>query len=273
MAMEQGPGWPSARKQRIINGKAVFDCLRTWSQMRIPVLQGVIRRRILANFRIDAGVMQDLLPSRFRPKLQARYAIAGICLIRLESVRPQGAPALLGLSSENAAHRVAVEWDEAGGGGRDGVFIPRRDTGSLLNSFAGGRLFPGEHHRATFHVEEGPANIDLRMRSRDESLSVRIRGRIGGAFPPTSCFPNLEAASSFFQSGSLGFSVTSRPGRLDAVELRTKSWKVDVLQVDEIFSSYFTDERLFPRGSVEFDCALLMRDVPHEWHSAEEMHL
>jgi hypothetical protein len=81
---------------------------RPTSRMRLPVLQGVIRRRILVNFRVDPGVMQAQLPSRFRPKLHRGHAIAGICLIRLESVRPRFVPRLLGFSSENAAHRVAV---------------------------------------------------------------------------------------------------------------------------------------------------------------------
>ncbi|WP_218137711.1 hypothetical protein [Streptomyces sp. 2131.1] len=44
------------------------------------------------------------------------HAVTGICLLRLGSVRPVRAPKALGLRSENAAHRIAVEWD-----GPDGV--------------------------------------------------------------------------------------------------------------------------------------------------------
>src|ERR1700749_2901214 len=98
--------------------------------MRIPVLKGTIKRRLLVNFRVDPAVIQKLLPRPFRPKLQRGHAIAGICLIRLEHIRPAGVPEMLGLSSENAAHRVAVEWTDAAGVAREGVFIPRRDTGS-----------------------------------------------------------------------------------------------------------------------------------------------
>jgi uncharacterized protein YqjF (DUF2071 family) len=66
--------------------------------MRLPVIQGVIRRRILVNFRVDPGVMQTQLPSRFRPKIHEGQSIAGICLIRLDSVRPRFFPQALGLS-------------------------------------------------------------------------------------------------------------------------------------------------------------------------------
>jgi len=240
--------------------------------MRLPVIQGVIRRRILVNFRVDPSVMQAQLPSRFRPKLHQGHSIAGICLIRLESVRPRFVPPLLGLSSENAAHRVAVHW-QAESGEKEGVFIPRRDTGSAMNHLAGGRLFPGEHHRARFAVREGPESIDLRMRSDDGEISVRVLGRLGGTLPGSSCFSSLAEASAFFEPGSVGYSVTSDSGRLDGIELRTHGWSVEPLQVEAVQSSYFSEETRFPRGSVEFDCALVMRNLGHEWHSAEDLYV
>jgi hypothetical protein len=43
-------------------------------------------------------------------------------------------------------------------------------------------------------------------------------------------------------------------------------WKITPLAVERVYSSYFADESRFPPGSVEFDCALLMRNIPHEWH-------
>ena len=116
--------------------------------MRLPKVHGVIRRRLLVNYRVDPDVVARQLPQPFRPKLYRDTAIAGICLIRLEEIRPKGFPRLAGLSSENAAHRIAVERDDAEGR-HEGVYIPRRDTGSLVNQMAGGRLFPGEYRRAT----------------------------------------------------------------------------------------------------------------------------
>ena len=97
--------------------------------MNIPTLIGTIRRRILVNFRADPDVIQHFLPQGFRPKLQDGHAVAGICLIRLENIRPKFVPDLVGINSENAAHRIAVEWDE-NGDVKEGVFIPRRDTDS-----------------------------------------------------------------------------------------------------------------------------------------------
>jgi len=78
--------------------------------MRIPVIRGMIKRRLLVNFRADPEVVQRILPEPFKPKLHAGHAIGGVCLIRLEKIRPAGLPEIVGLSSENAAHRIAVQW-------------------------------------------------------------------------------------------------------------------------------------------------------------------
>ena len=150
--------------------------------MRVPRVHGTIKRRLLVNFRVDPAVMQRLLPARFRPKLHDGHAIAGICLIRLENIRPHRFPAILGLSSENAAHRVAVVWDDDTGA-REGVYIPRRDTGSFVNHLVGGRLFPGEHQRASFQVTEDAGRIALHMRSADQRVEVDIVGKRWSACP------------------------------------------------------------------------------------------
>ncbi|MFN9717242.1 MAG: hypothetical protein ACK58L_01020 [Planctomycetota bacterium] len=54
--------------------------------MRIPVMTGVIERRILASFHVAPDVISHILPAPFRPQLVKGYAIAGICLIRLSRI-------------------------------------------------------------------------------------------------------------------------------------------------------------------------------------------
>lgn len=240
--------------------------------MKLPVIQGVIRRRILANFRVDPQVMQQQLPARFRPKLQRGYAVAGICLIRLEHVRPRFVPESIGLNSENAAHRVAVLWDEDGVS-REGVFISRRDTNSQLNHLLGGRIFPGEHHQSSFSVAESDSEISISLESTDSTVAVQIEGTTAKALPRDSIFSSLAEASAFFEAGSIGYSVTHDPNRLDGLNLKTEQWQVEPLEVRRVKSSYFSDETKFPPGSIEFDHALLMKNVAHEWHSAADLYI
>jgi hypothetical protein len=240
--------------------------------MKLPVIQGIIRRRILANFRVEPQVMRRQLPSRFRPKLQGGLAVAGICLIRLEHIRPRFVPESVGLNSENAAHRVAVLWDEDGAT-REGVFISRRDTNSQLNHLLGGRIFPGEHHQASFTVSESESEIKLSLESADATVVVKLEGNMAQALPATSVFSSLAEASRFFEGGSLGYSVTHDPNRLDGLNLKTRQWLVEPLELKTIYSSYFSDEQRFPKGSIEFDHALIMKNVAHEWHSAEDLYV
>lgn len=240
--------------------------------MKLPVIQGTIRRRILANFRVDPDVIQREIPSRFRPKLHDGFAVAGVCLIRLEHVRPKLMPEIIGLNSENAAHRVAVLWDEDGKV-REGVFISRRDSNSQINHLLGGRIFPGEHHHATFSVTESESEISFEMESRDALVKVELAGTIAAKLPESSIFRSLPEASSFFEGGSLGYSVTGDSGRLDGLRLQTNEWRVEPLEVSRINSSYFSDRGRFPAGTIEFDHALLMRDIKHEWHSADDLYV
>lgn len=233
--------------------------------MIIPTIEGTIDRRILVNYRVDPHYLQRLLPSPFRPKRIYGVGIAGICLIRLKQIRPRSLPALLGLSSENAAHRIAVEWVE-NGEYREGVYIPRRDTSSQFNTFIGGKLFPGVHHHAHFQVTEGNDSFHIQIVSDDDETQVAVEAHITSQLPENSIFASLEEASAFFEQGSLGYSITREEGRLDSLELRCLTWKVEPLQVTRAESSFFDDQQRFPPGSAELDCALLMRVIRHEWH-------
>jgi hypothetical protein len=238
--------------------------------MRIPVLRGIIDRRILVNYRADPEVLAKILPEPFRPKLINGAGMAGICLIRLKQIRPHFLPPFLGLSSENAAHRIAVEWDQ-GGEGREGVFVPRRDTSSRLNSSVGGILFPGVQNHARFNVQEGDGCYRIEMDGDDLQTHLIVEGHVASELPETSVFRSLGAASEFFERGSLGYSATARPGEFDGMELRSLGWRVEPLAVEQVESSFFADRSRFPAGSVEFDCALLMRGIEHEWHGKEPL--
>src|SRR5260370_42364758 len=100
--------------------------------MLLPSNHGMSKRRVLVNFRIDPEVVALELPDGLRRNLQGDHAIAGICLIRLEQIRPPLVPGALGFSGENAAHRVAVVWRDADGQAREGVYIPSRHTASPI---------------------------------------------------------------------------------------------------------------------------------------------
>jgi hypothetical protein len=232
--------------------------------MWMPVIRGVIERRLLVNLRVDLEVLGRVVPRPFRPQAIRGYGLAGICLIRLGGVRPRGLPAWMGIGSENAAHRVAVEWDE-GGRTRQGVYIWRRDTNSRLNAAAGGRVFPGVHHLSRFSVRESGGRFEVEVCGSDERFSVHVAAREAATWPQDSVFGSLEEASALFKAGSVGYSPGCGCGNYDGLALVCDSWMVRPLAIERAASSVFQDEAVFPPGSMELDCGLVMQNVAHEW--------
>lgn len=229
--------------------------------MKIPTIKGIIDRRILINYQIDPQVLSDYLPKPFKPKLVKGKGIAGICLIRLKQIRPKGLPKQIGIASENGAHRIAVEWEE-NGIIREGVYIPRRDTSSRINALVGGRIFPGVHHYAQFKVLESNGNYQVSFVS-DDHTSLAIKAKETDIWNKDSLFDDLQSVSVFFENGSVGYSPNSK--NYDGLKLKTYNWKVSLLEVESVASSFFEDKTIFPEGSVKFDNALLMKDIEHEW--------
>ncbi len=231
---------------------------------------GKIERRVLINYRVDPDVLAEIVPAPFRPEIVHGVGVAGICMIRLGQLRPRGTPAVVGFRTENAAHRIAVEWDGPSGICR-GVYIPRRDTSSRMTTLVGGRLFPGEHHHAHFDVLESDGNYHVAYTSDDKQVAASVTASIVSDLPDGSVFSTLGEVSDFFEYAPVGFSDTRRAGCYQGLELRTNQWRVEPLKVDEVTSSYFLDESRFPSGTAEFDSALLMRDIPVTWEALSPM--
>ncbi len=136
---------------------------------------------------------------------------------------------------------------------------------------AGGTVFPGIHHHANFTVKESNDHFSVALQSDDGNTRLHVSGTVTDHLPDSSVFSSVAEASEFFELGSLGYSATQMDGRFDGLELRCRNWRVKPLEIEQIESSYFEDQSLFPRGSVDFDCALLMRGIHHEWHGRDDL--
>jgi Uncharacterized conserved protein (COG2071) len=222
-----------------------------------------IERRLLVNYRIEPDVLATHLPSPFRPQVVSGWGVGGVCFLRLRGVRPAGAPAGLGLTSENVAHRFAVEWDDVHGR-RVGVYVPRRDTGSRLASWSGGRLFPGLYHPARFGSHDLGSSLSIDVTSNDGevrlSVSAQAAASLGGQL-----FKSIEDAAHFFREGALGYSPAGNADYFEGVRLVSSCWDVSPVSVQHMASSLFDNDRLFPGGTCTLDSALVMRNLPVRW--------
>src|SRR5881394_3403434 len=221
--------------------------------MLLDTIHGIIDRRVLLNYRIDPEVLRRVLPPPFRPKLYASHGVGGVCMIRFNQLRPRFLPAWLGLRSENAAHRIAVQWEQDGEQ-REGVFIPHRDTNSRFNEMLGGRFFPGIFQRSRFEPQESDSTVSLRIVRSDGGTEIAFVGHVADQLPSTSIFPSLEAAAGFFSLGATGYSATRTSGHYHGMELHSLNWTVLALAIDAAQSCFFDNSKRFPAGSVELDC-------------------
>jgi hypothetical protein len=224
----------------------------------VPALAAVIERRLLINYRLDPGVAATLLPEGLRPQLVDGSAVAGVCLIRLGSLRPEWMPATIGWRAENAAHRIAVEWDDAQGT-HQGVYIPVRHSASWLPVAVGGRFFPGVHRHATFTGSETANRIRVGLAASDLRVSADVAVVKEWS---SGLFPGVDDASAFFRAGSTGWSPRRRGADLDGLTLETSQWRVEPGRMLHVESSFFD---ALPEGSAQFDSVLVMRDVPIAW--------
>jgi hypothetical protein len=238
--------------------------------MKTPAIRATIQRRILVNYRVDPDALAQVLPAPFRPALVGGLGVAGICLIRLSGVRPSGLPSALGITSENAAHRIAVEWDTPDGP-VVGVYIPRRDTSSRWAAALGGRAFPGWQHRARFRVEEHDGSYRVEVSSLDGRVEVVVVARRAAGVMAGSVFESVERASAFFRGAPIGYAATPSAGVFDGVTLAAEGWAIEPLQLDEARSSFFDAPSRFAPGTAVIDSAFLMANLDTTWRAQPEL--
>jgi hypothetical protein len=222
----------------------------------------VIQRRLLVNYRIDPDLVASLLPSPLHPQVVGGHAVGGVCFIRLGRLRAGRLPGPPGLSTENAAHRFAVEWDDASGR-HTGVYVPRRDTNSALTSAAGGKVFPGCYRLARFAVEESAGTVRIAVESRDGLVRLAVTATPLGS-DESLLFATPAQAADFFRTGALGLSPRPGGGCLDGVRLHSTRWAMQPMTA-QITSSLFDDPVRFPAGTCTVDSAYLMTDIPARW--------
>lgn len=233
---------------------------------QLPVITGVLDRRILLNYTLDPEYLKKILPYPFRPRLYKGVGVGGVCMIRFTSLRPKFAPAFVGINSENAAHRIAVEW-EISGKQYEGVYIPKRNTASAFNYYGGGRVFPGVFQKSIFNVNEDASRYQIGILSESNSEKVvSFDGTLAKNLQSDSIFPNLEEASTFFAKGAVGYSLSRDESHFQGMELRLLDWHIEPMQIKDAYAQLFLDKTKFPEGTVRLDSAMLMKNLRHEWH-------
>ena len=231
----------------------------------IKIIEGIIDRRILVNYRIDPYYLEKILPPPFKPRLIKGYGMGGICLIRFKKMRPTWLPSLMGTSSENGTHRFCVKW-EKNDQLHSGVYVKKRFTNSKLHELGGEKIFPGKLVFSDFQVSEknGYYSVSFKCKSGEY---VHVEACETHQFPKNSIFQTIEEASEDFRKDQIGYSPDRKKTQFKGVKLNTKNWSVFPMVLKNCKSSLFSNPDIFPEGSVEVDHVLLMKNIKHSWEN------
>lgn len=234
---------------------------------QLPLITGTLDRRILLNYTLDPEYLSRFLPAPFKPRLYKGVGVGGVCMIRFAGLRPQWAPKIFGIDSENAAHRIAVEW-EVNGKKFEGVYIPKRSTASKFNYAVGGRIFPGVFQMSDFLSNENPPLYHLEIKEKLGASSIlRFDGEVTESLSKDSIFPSVDEASDFFAKGAVGYSLSKDKSHFQGMELKLLEWDIKPMKINDAFVWLFEKSKHFPPGASKLDSALLMRGLQHEWHA------
>jgi hypothetical protein len=179
-------------------------------------------------------------------------------MIGLHSIRPGWLRPQVGFRSENIAHRVAVEWSEHGET-RTGVYILERHSSSILPVLVGGRLFPGVQKRGRVDLDESETRFRVQMSAPGTHVAVDVE--LGGAWTST-LFPTVDAASAFYEHGSVGWSPKRNGAGAEPLQLTSPDWAVEPAHAISVQSSFFD---ALPAGSAVLDSVVAMSDLPFFW--------
>lgn len=231
--------------------------------MRAPSLRGRIDRRICVFHRLDPAVARGLLPAPLRPRLFRGWAVGGICVLRLARLRPKLLPIPIGLGSELAWHRLAVEWEE---NGRTlvGQYLLRSETDARLAPLPGSKLVPPPIDRTRIEVRSEEAGLVARVVSAGGLADVDLVARPTQSWTNSQLFKSATAAHAALASGHVIW-TSPEDGGLEGVELHSTGGKLEALELLRLESAWFDDSTRFQAGTVALDCAVLVRDADHEW--------
>jgi hypothetical protein len=229
----------------------------------VPVLEGVVERRLVVHFRVDVDAARGLLPAGLAPIERAGRAVAGVTLVRLGRVRPRGLKPLGGLGVETMVHWLAARGED----GRKGLFRLRHDTESRLLAAFGG---PAAAHRARFEVVEDEKRLKVAVRTGGGAADFLAEVDWAAPFQATASFASLAEAQRFFADLDGGFAAGRGQGWLGVLRLEPPSRQLAAVRLERARARLLEEGASLAAGAVTVDGALGARAEPFEWVRVEK---
>ena len=252
----------------------IVDSVRQTTRGHVRPVQpfamvGAVRERLLLTYRVDPRAVRALAPGPFEPVVRNGVAFAGVCLVEMRAMRPNGVPAALGFNYHEAVYRLVVEYESSSEGRLRGIVAPRADANHATIALGGRLLSHYPFHLARIQKQHWEDLVALRHRTLDGRGNLDALFAVDAArqqLPADSCFTSLADAVDFLVGMQHSFSWDARRGVVHRSVIGHAPWAMSVaLPVRPPRLAYFMGEPFSRHGGAELDSVLYMRDVPHVW--------
>ncbi len=230
---------------------------------------GLVRERFLPTYRVDPDAVRALAPGPFQPVVRDGAAFAGVCLVEMHQMRPEGWPAPLGFSHLEAVYRLIVEYRSPTRGLLRGIVAPRADASHPLVALGGRLLSHYPFHLSRLSKERNGDQVRLRHHTPDRRGDLDAVFQVDAAhqeMPTASRFASLDDAVDFLVGMEHSFSWDARRGVVHRSVITHAPWTMSVARpVRPPRLAFFAGEPFASHGGAVLDCVLHMGDVPHRW--------
>lgn len=193
-------------------------------------MQSLIRRCWLITHRAPEREILPLLPAELRPVTHGGFAFLNIVVARMEAMRPQGLPAMLGLDYWHVGYRVYAK-AATDAGEREGLYFLRSDCDRRLLALGGNLLSEFQFHVARIQVSEAGTETSIRVEAPGAQAALTLgRDRVT-TLAEGSPFTSIAEAEAFLKYKPCGLAQAG-PGRVNLLPIRREeaAWRARPVQ-------------------------------------------
>ncbi|MFI4859277.1 MAG: DUF2071 domain-containing protein [Phycisphaerales bacterium JB063] len=239
------------------------------------VLRARLAETVLLTYRTPAESVAGLLPEGLELVRRGPWAFWSVACCRVEKMRPDGAPAALGVTFRHVAYRLRVQAMTASAELIDGLCFTHSGVDAPLPALfdaLGNRLTDLRLHRAKITMDAGDDAVRVEVAPAScgscDAMALEV-AHCPGVRRPGSCFPTVEDARAFGRYPPRALSIhasgADAGGSLHVmrVERVDSSWIETPVAVRSARLGYF--DAIGQRDQAELEWAVRLRPMTYRW--------
>ena len=225
-------------------------------------------KHVLAlTYALPERVLGPLLPPGLELDSYEGHAFLAVATVATRDLRPSFMPRAFGRDFFLTGYRVFTRFKTAEGNVLRGLRILRSDTDSFSMVTWGNRLTRYGYRKAEVECTKRDGQLHFKVVTPNGEADLEFTANIAkmpGALPPSSPFPNVEAARKF--AGPLPYTFDYEPETNSMIVVlgRRTKWNPQPVEV-QVHKNMFLESAPFNQGNAVLANAFYLEDVPYSW--------